>query len=303
MRNELISFLISKKSTPEFEKLVFITGDLGFSVVEPLRDLLGPRFINAGIAEALMVSMAAGLAAEGYKVYVYSIIPFATFRCLEQIRNDVCYHNLDVTIVGIGSGYGYGTLGPTHHATEDIAAMAALPNLTIYNPGELREAEWCFEESWKEKGPKYLRLSKGGDKKLQSRYPTQIQATWEIKPGNSVAVICTGTVLPDVYECLTTENLFADNFQLISIPVFKPFPTTEIIRIVGKKPLVCISELNPNGGLEAQIAKVIRQNKNELLASREATDHFAKTPGSAEYQRKVIGLDRASLLDFLTLLN
>ncbi len=298
MRNELIKFLESKAGTPEFEKFIFITGDLGFSVIEPLQKLLGPRFINAGIAEALMMSMAAGLASEGYKVYVYSIVPFTTFRCLEQIRNDVCYHSLDVNIVGIGAGYGYGTLGPTHHSTEDLAAMAAIPNLTVFNPGDLSEAEWCFEKSWNEKGAKYLRLSKGGDKHLQLQNQSQVSAAWEVKSGHKLAVIATGTVLPDVYASLQAEPDLWENVQLVSIPVMKPFPTDQIIQIIGKKPMVCVSELNPYGGLEGQLARVVRKNNNPILASREASEFFATVPGSAEFQRKNLGLDTSSLRNF-----
>jgi transketolase len=300
MRNELIQFLEAKKDTPEFEKLIFITGDLGFSVVEPLRALLGPRFINAGIAEALMASMAAGLASEGYKVYIYSIIPFVTFRCLEQIRNDICYHNLDVTVAGIGSGYGYGTLGPTHHSTEDLAAMAALPNMTVFNPGDLSEAEWAFTRTWEEPGPKYLRLSKGGDSRIAPCQNEKIGAAWQVKKGGRLTVVTTGTTLPDVLSATSSLGRTGEDMQIISIPQMKPFPFSALENLLNPtQPVVVVSELNPYGGLAGYVALCANSRGARVLRTNEAIDGFAKVPGSASFQRRWSHLDVQSISEML----
>src|SRR3972149_3068805 len=117
-----------EKAALRDEKIIFITGDLGFNAFENLQKSIGDRFINAGVAEQNMIGLAAGLAYKGYKVFCYSIAPFIVYRCLEQTRNDVCFHKLPVFIVGNGGGYGYGIMGSTHHALSDIACLAGLPD-------------------------------------------------------------------------------------------------------------------------------------------------------------------------------
>ena len=134
MRNSFIEELSKIALTDD--KVFLIVGDLGFGVVEGFEEKYPDQFLNAGVAEQNMMGMAAGLASAGYKVFVYSIGNFPTFRCLEQIRNDVCYHSLNVTIVSIGAGLSYGPLGYSHHAIDDIGVMRALPGMTIYNPAD-----------------------------------------------------------------------------------------------------------------------------------------------------------------------
>src|SRR5882724_3214300 len=131
MRNVFCQSLVDASSRPQF---VFLTGDLGYKALEPLRDSLGPRFINAGVAEQNMVSVAAGLFRGGLRPWVYSIAPFIFARPFEQIRNDVCLHGLPVVVVGNGGGYGYGVMGATHHALEDYGSLICFPNLRAYIP-------------------------------------------------------------------------------------------------------------------------------------------------------------------------
>ena len=152
--------------------IMLLTGDLGFSVLEKFRAAFPDRFLNMGISEANMIGAASGLALSGMKPYAYSIIPFATMRCYEQIRNDVCYQNADVKIVGVGSGLAYATLGPTHHAREDVAIMGSLPNMTVVCPGDPIEAELLTRESVHHQGPMYLRLGKGKDPVVQASKPS-----------------------------------------------------------------------------------------------------------------------------------
>src|SRR3954468_8135907 len=131
MRNVFCQSLVEASRRPDF---VFLTGDLGFKALEPLRDALGDRFINAGVAEQNMVSVGAGLARAGLRPWVYSIAPFIYARPFEQIRNDVCLHGLPVVMVGNGGGYGYGVMGATHHALEDYGALLPLQNITAFVP-------------------------------------------------------------------------------------------------------------------------------------------------------------------------
>ena len=131
MRKQLCDALISRASNPD---VVFLTGDLGFMALEPLQSLMGERFINAGVAEQNMVSVAAALASLELEVWVYSIAPFLYARPFEQIRNDVAFHDLPVKLIGNGGGYGYGVMGPTHHAIDDYGVLLTLPNMSVYIP-------------------------------------------------------------------------------------------------------------------------------------------------------------------------
>ncbi len=139
MRDTFIHALID--IAEKDSRVVLLTGDLGFGVVEKFAEKYPDRFWNCGVAEQSMMSIAAGLAKSGLRPFVYSIANFPTFRCLEQIRNDVCYHNLPVTIVSVGGGLGYGTLGYTHHGIEDISVMRPLPNISIYSPADPSETK------------------------------------------------------------------------------------------------------------------------------------------------------------------
>jgi transketolase len=137
---------------------VFLTGDLGFGALETLRDAYPKRFFNAGVAEQNMMGMAAGLALAGYRPWIYSIAPFAVYRCFEQIRNDVCLHNLTVRIVGNGGGYTYGIMGSTHHALEDLGILKTLPNMQLYFPCTNDHVDAAMEKIQATPGPAYLRL-------------------------------------------------------------------------------------------------------------------------------------------------
>ncbi len=156
--------------------VMLIVGDLGWGVVEEFADRFPNNFINAGVAEQNMMGMAAGLASEGYHVFCYSIANFPTFRCAEQIRNDVDYHHLPVTVVSVGGGVAYGNLGYSHHAVQDYALMRMMPNTLIAAPCDDMEARACMRHLLDNPQPSYLRLGRGGEKQYRSDIP-------EISPG------------------------------------------------------------------------------------------------------------------------
>lgn len=292
MRNEVAEFIL-KKSEAHPDNLVFMTGDLGFSVLEPLKERLGKHFINVGVAESMMTTLAAAFASYGHKTFSYSITPFATFRCLEQIRNDICYHNKDVTVIGIGAGFGYGALGPTHHAVEDLAAVWSLPNISVYHPADLNEAFACFEHSWNIKGPKYLRLSKGGDGYL-SRTPLNDFKDFKVveyATGKDLTVISTGNILVDVLKAVSQ---FSDrSIQVLSCPVIKPFPEEELVSKITSSSIVVVEELSPYGGFSGHCSKAILKHKPGLCQNFKvlsAADAFSKVVGSTEFQRRNAGI-------------
>lgn len=176
MRNAFIQELVTlARQQPQ---IALIVGDLGYSVIEPFADEFPDRFINAGVAEQNMTGLAAGMASEGYHVFTYSIANFPTFRCAEQIRNDVAYHQLPVTVVSVGGGLAYGALGYSHHAVQDYALMRTLPNMLIAAPGDPMEVRACMRYLVANPGPSYLRLGKAGEPNFHSEPPHVAPGRW-----------------------------------------------------------------------------------------------------------------------------
>jgi transketolase len=155
MRQAFCEGLVREKARTDF---LFLTGDLGFKALEPLRDAIGSRFINAGVAEQNMISVAAGLARQGFRAWAYSIAPFMFARPFEQIRNDVCLHRLPVIMVGNGGGYGYGVMGATHHAIEDYGVLLTLQGMEVYVPAFDSDFVDMLPRLFQTTSPSYLRL-------------------------------------------------------------------------------------------------------------------------------------------------
>jgi transketolase len=176
MRNAFIQELIALAR--QHPQIALIVGDLGYSVIEPFEDEFPDRFINVGVAEQNMTGLAAGMASEGYHVFTYSIANFPTFRCAEQIRNDVAYHQLPVTVVSVGGGLAYGSLGYSHHAVQDYALMRTLPNMLIAAPGDPMEVRACLRYLVANPGPSYLRLGKAGEPNFHSEPPHVAPGRW-----------------------------------------------------------------------------------------------------------------------------
>ncbi len=176
MRNAFIEELISAAQV--HQNIALLVGDLGYGVVEPFAQEFPGRFFNAGVAEQNMMGMAAGLASEGFHVFVYSIANFPTFRCAEQIRNDVAYHNLPVTVVAVGGGVAYGNLGYSHHAVQDYGLLRSMPNMLIAAPGDPMEVRACMRYLINNPQPSYLRLGKAGEKNIHSAVPDVSPGKW-----------------------------------------------------------------------------------------------------------------------------
>lgn len=183
MRNAFIEELVSLAT--QHPHIALVVGDLGYSVVEPFADRFPERFINAGVAEQNMTGLAAGMASEGYHVFTYSIANFPTFRCAEQIRNDVDYHRLPVTVVAVGGGLAYGALGYSHHAVQDYALMRSMPNLLIAAPGDPMEVRACMRYLVANPQPSYLRLGKAGEPNFHTAVPDVAPGKW-LKVADSV---------------------------------------------------------------------------------------------------------------------
>lgn len=218
MRNAFIQELVTLAR--QHPQIALIVGDLGYSVVEPFADEFPDRFINAGVAEQNMTGLAAGMASEGYHVFTYSIANFPTFRCAEQIRNDVAYHRLPVTIVSVGGGLAYGALGYSHHAVQDYALMRTLPNMLIAAPGDPMEVRACMRYLIDNPGPSYLRLGKAGEPCYHETPPAVAPGQWQkvrMGQGNK-AIVTTGAGLQIAMDSVKEGNYA--NHTVYSMPLW-----------------------------------------------------------------------------------
>jgi transketolase len=222
MRNAFIEELVALAA--QHDHLSLIVGDLGFSVVEPFIDRFPDRFVNAGVAEQNMTGLAAGMASEGFHAFTYSIANFPTFRCAEQIRNDVDYLKMPVTVVAVGGGLSYGALGYSHHAVQDMALLRVMPNMTIAAPGDPMEVRACMRYLVDNPGPSYLRLGKAGEKSHHPKPPEIKPGVWcKVKSGHSPdgkrrAILTTGASLQSAMEWAADADLAA--YDVFSMPLW-----------------------------------------------------------------------------------
>ncbi|MEQ1590702.1 MAG: hypothetical protein ABL902_10165 [Gallionella sp.] len=219
MRNAFIDELVNQASVND--RIALIVGDLGYSVVEPFADRFPKRFINAGVAEQNMMSLAAGMASEGYHVFVYSIANFPTFRCAEQIRNDVDYHQLPVTVVSVGGGLAYGSLGYSHHAVQDYGLMRLMPNMLIASPGDPMEVRACMRYLMTNPQPSYLRLGKAGEPCFHPAVPAIEPGKWlQVKAGRqNKTLLTTGAPLALANQWVEKSERYC-GYALHSLPLW-----------------------------------------------------------------------------------
>ena len=295
MRKQLCDALVARSSRPE---MVFLTGDLGFMALEPLQEAMGPRFINAGVAEQNMVSVAAALARENLEPWVYSIAPFVYARPFEQIRNDVAFHNLPVKLIGNGGGYGYGVMGPTHHAIDDYGTMLTLPNMSVFVPVFDEDLADVIDRVASYAGPAYLRIGRGESPK---GWPVPAYAPWrKLTRGAGPTVIAVGPLAGTYigsFEQMppdTRPNLWA----LAELPVqLGAIPAEVLDDIARSNSLIVAEEHVQRGGVGAEIALLFARNKIAVdhFAHLFAQAHHFDRYGSQSYLRKQSQLDPASM--------
>lgn len=254
MRNCVVNQL--EQIAEDNRDIVVFTADLGYSVFEGFAKKFPDRFVNTGIAEAVMTSAAAGMALNGKTVITYSIANFNTLRVIEQIRNDICYHNAHVIIISVGGGVSYGQLGMSHHATEDISMMSTLPNMKVFVPGTPDEAEICLNYAIKSQGPSYIRLARRGEKNLYKIDKAE-DGLFEVKTheNSKYAILSCGPILN---EALKAEEILRGNdidIDVYSIPFVKPL-SKKIYNILKKyKVVFTLEENQKHGGLGGWICE------------------------------------------------
>lgn len=288
------AFASSLMEIARLEKRLFVvTNDLGYSVLEPFIKKYPNQYLNIGIAEQNMMGVAAGLALSGKIPIVFSIIPFATMRCYEQIRNDICYHNLNVKIVGVGSGLAYGSLGPTHHAIEDIAIMRVLPNMTVICPGDPVETELATAASIFHQGPIYMRIHKKGDPVVHDTKPAfRIGKAIKMSDGKDGTLIATGNMLHTAAEVIKILRKRRIELRLLSMHTIKPIDGMSLKHAVKETGhIFTLEEHNIIGGLGGAVAEVLGELSMPVLFHRFGIqDRFTKEVGSQEFLRYVNSL-------------
>jgi transketolase len=238
-----------------------LTGDLGFGSIEPFVKQFPGRFLNVGVAEQNLAGIAAGLALCGRTVFAYSIANFPTLRCLEQIRNDICYHKANVKIVAVGGGFSYGALGVSHYATEDLAILRALPEMLVIAPADAHEVEGAVRAIAAHRGPCYLRLGRSGDDSLHAGAPRfEIGRAMRVREGTRLTIVTTGEMLRtgiNVCDALTAHGLSA---ALLSMHTIKPLDADAVVAEARRTGAVfTIEEHSVIGGLGGAVAEVLAE--------------------------------------------
>lgn len=278
----------------EDKKIVLLPGDIGNRLFDNFKAKFSDRFYNCGVAEANMISMAAGMALCGLKPVAYTITPFITTRCFEQIRVDLCYNNLPVIIVGVGGGFGYASLGATHHSCEDIAIMRVLPNMTVVCPGDAFEVRAALRAAIKQKGPVYIRLGKKGEMLVHKEMPDfNIGKGIIIRKGNSICLLSAGNMLPVAVEVAGILDKQGISTQVVSFHTIKPLDKELLSDAFNNFDLVAtIEEHSLLGGLGGSVAEWLAdQPKQKARLLRFGTnDVFLHKVGDQEYARQCFGL-------------
>ncbi len=280
-------------------KLTLVTGDLGFGVLKPFWETYPDQFVNAGIAEQGMTGLAAGLAMTGRTVLTYSIGNFPTLRCIEQIRNDCAYHNANVKVVCVGGGFVYGSLGMSHHATEDMAILRALPGVTVFTPGDPHEVEAIVPVMLNTPGTCYLRLGRGGEPTLHEgpieNYTAPKALT--LRQGKDVALLSAGGILTQTVGAAKLLEEQGVSAEVVSFPCLKPIDREKLIELSQRfKHIVTVEEHSIVGGFGTAVCEVIAEEGANCRVHRIGMeDVYSTIVGTQDYLRGEYQMDAKAI--------
>jgi transketolase len=302
MRNAFLNTLFElAKQDP---RIVFVTGDLGFSVVEAFMEELPNQFLNAGVAEQNMTGMAAGMALSGKIVFTYSIANFPTLRCLEQIRNDVCYHDANVKVVSVGGGFAYGSMGATHHATEDLAVMRALPNMTVVAPGDPAETNEATCALVSHEGPCYLRLGKAGEPLVHTGpIDFHLGKALRLRNGDDLTLVSTGGMLQAAVRVADRLAAAGIGARVLSMHTLKPLDEEAVLAAAREtRAMLTIEEHSIIGGLGSAVAELLAETEDVRIPFKRlgVPPRFSPRVGTQEYLLAENGLDDNSIMGAVT---
>ena len=291
MRKIFINQLV--KEATKNKKIILIVGDLGYGIVEPFKKKFPDRFFNAGVAEQSMAGLAAGLALKGFHVFIYSIANFPTFRCAEQIRNDIDYHNLSVTIVSVGSGVGYGNLGYSHHAIQDYALLRSFPNTIIASPSNNQEVEGAMNYLIKNPQPSYLRLDKSLELDCNKKITSINPGEWIFYKNkkNKNLIVSTGSVFKNC-ERLSFKN---DDHDWATVPMWgMKFKKKQIKNLKKYKKIITVENHLQDGGFGSWLSESLTQKQNNIetkIVSKFLDKKVIGKVGSEHYLNSRYGLN------------
>lgn len=296
MRDTFVKTLV--EIAKEDKNIELLTADLGYGVLKPFWEQCPNQFTNVGIAEQNMTSVAAGMALTGKNVFTYSIGNFPTLRCIEQVRNDCAYHQANVKIVCIGGGFVYGSLGMSHQATEDLAILRALPNVAVLAPADLVEAEECTKALAKYNGTAYLRLGRGGEKRIHEKIENfQIGKAIKVHDGKKVAIFSTGAIFEEIRRTEEVLNECGIYPAVYTFPTVKPLDKMVIEECAEKYELIATcEEHNYIGGFGGAVAEVMANFPSRAKLVRIGLhDEYSVRVGNQKYLRQQYGLDGDSI--------
>jgi transketolase len=296
MRNAFVDQLCEIAS--QNSDLMLLTGDLGYNVFEKFEERFPKQYINCGVAEQNMVGLAAGLASEQKKVFVYSIANFSTFRCLEQIRNDICYHKFPVTVVSVGTGFSYGTLGYTHYAVEDITVMRSLPGMRILSPADPNDVVASMRLIMSSPSPTYLRLGKTGEANISKLPSKDIDKLNIVFEGVDNLIITTGSISSEVKQAADALNKY-DQVSICFGILTQLKPLKLDLGFIKKfKKIITIEEHTLLGGLGSIINDFVLSNSLDArVLNIGLEDIIHDKIGSTEYMRKSNNISKVDLID------
>lgn len=277
-------------ATKKNKNIILLVNDLGFGIVEEFIKKFPNNYFNAGISEQSMMGYAAGLAAAGKHVFVYSIANFSTFRCAEQIRNDVDYHNLPVTVVSVGGGVGYGNLGYTHHALQDYSLMRCFPNMLIVSPGDVMELRSCMRYLIKNPQPSYLRLDKSSNCKIHKKIPKVSPGKWiKVYKSNckeKIIYLTTGANINHVKTFFFKKN----KYDIYSLPIWGMKSKKKQFSFIKKyKKIIVVEDHFQDGGFQSWISEsIINKNCKVNIISKSISSSVINKVGSSNYLMKML---------------
>jgi transketolase len=278
----------------EDDRIVLLSADIGNRLFDPFKAKFSDRFYNCGVAEANMIGMAAGLALCGLRPVAYTITPFITSRCLEQIKIDVCYHCVPVIIVGVGSGLSYAGLGPTHHSCDEIAALRALPELIIVSPADPAEVKLALRCAYRQSKPVYMRIGKKGEPSVYASPPDfHLGAMITMAPGTDACIICTGSIIAIAQKAVLLLKDKGISLCIVNAPTIKPLDDDALHKIFNSFSVVAtLEEHSVIGGFGSAIAEWMADQGNyqTRLLRFGTADAFFHEAGTQEYIRQQLNL-------------
>lgn len=282
------------------KSIYLVTGDAGFGVFEEYQKDFSQQYINTGVNEQFMIGYSAGMALEGFNVFVYNIVPFVLYRCYEQVRNDICYQQLPVTMVGIACGLLNTLSGMTHTTPEDLTICASLPYLEVFSPCDPRETEAAVRYAVTAKNPVYIRIDKNGEPILNNNPVIDIKKPQVLMEGTDIAILFHGTI---VEEMLKAGNLIKEagfSASVISVPYIQPLDPEPILKIADRfKNIVVVEDSYANGGLYSRIAlnKELQPRLKQFHSKAVDFEYFYEILSRNSYRKKY-GTDGKSIADF-----